>query len=304
MFREVVDSVYDKIVLKNRTANKDSIPHSDDLFKECIASHGLQKAAFDQIIALLKDAHKILIIGIAKEDKNNDTDKIDGFVEADLYTIKKLKDYFENLLAALYEEERHVKMGPQQVIREIFPNMSSLNNTPMGYIGNKAIMLGEYEKLLQKEFSEFTEEWKEKKLSELVNANKDEFEDQVKDIKKEEEKEEEKPKEATEVTKRAVDSDSYSDFSSLNSSKSLNKVLAIYGVEFFFRVNLRKYNFELIRQVVESRMVDRKPDLQLLKTMVQNLKKNIDKDPKLLDYSEEVYKLERAISRYMVMRRR
>ncbi|TFH41747.1 MAG: hypothetical protein E4G96_04875 [Chrysiogenales bacterium] len=74
-------------------------------------------------------------------------------------------------------------------------------------------------------------------------------------------------------------------------------------MEFFFRINLRKYNFDLLREIIENGEIDRRGDLQLLKEMIQKTKGNIGKDPKLNEYTEKIYRLERIISRQLLYSR-
>jgi len=302
MQEKIAKGILDLIVEKNSGESLESIPHSDALLKNVISFYSISKEEFDRYLDILKEAHNIFIINIVKRDENRDIDGVLGYVEADLFTVKKLKNYFQKALVDRFEEEYRLRLGVHQVIRELFPRMNSLNNTPLGHLANKAIMLGEYENLLEKEFNEYTEKWKEKKYSELMVSNSDFFREKENERQERQEKNVKKGNDKNKELLRAVDSEAYHEFSALSSQKTIRKLLKVYGVEFFFRVNLRKYNFEIIRQAVESREINRREDLKLLKTMLVKVKDNINVDPELSARYDEIYKLERIISRYMFIR--
>ncbi|HOD14514.1 MAG TPA: hypothetical protein PLA65_09430 [Spirochaetota bacterium] len=295
---KIIEEVYKKIIEHNAKANHEGIPHSDTFEKEIQSLMGIDKSEIEQIIKLLKDAHKIFTFEIIKDDPDNDIIRIDGYVETDLQTIRKLKNYFQKLLMDEYEKQYNKRLLVHQVVKDMYARPNFYKNTMIGQIGNKAIMLEEYENLIERNFTEYTENWKTNKLAELIAlagdllvAPKPPVQDPPGNKRK--------PGGAP-VSLRAVDSPQYQDYSSGKSTQSLDKVLQIYGVEFFFRINLRKYNFDLLRQIVESGEIDRRADLVLLKDMIQKVKENFDRDPGLAENSEKIYKLERIISRQML----
>ena len=147
---------------------------------------------------------------------------------------------------------------------EIFPIIRSLNNTPIGQIANKAIMLEEFEKLMERNFSEYTDEWKRNKLAEeLKKANiateKTKKKPEVKEVKKERRKPpiietEELLDSGEEIEfKRATDGKVYQDFISKSKSYPIQRIFNIYGIKFFLRVYLRKYKFSYIKDLVKSK---------------------------------------------------
>jgi hypothetical protein len=304
MLKKIAEEVFKKIIEHNAKGNHDSIPHSDLFEKEILSLTGIDKSEVARIIKLLKDAHKIFTFEIIKEDKENDIIRIDGYVETDLQTIRKLKNYFQKFLMDEYEKQYNKRLLVHQIVKDIYARPNFYKNTMIGQIGNKAIMLEEYENYIERNFTEYTENWKSNKLSELVALEAD-----VKmadapaptptPAKQAAPGNARKPGGAP-VTMRAVDSPQYQNYSSDKGTQSLDKVLQIYGMEFFFRINLRKYNFELLRQIVESGLIDRRSDLLLLKDMIQKMKSNIGRDPGLAEYTEKIYKLERIISRQML----
>ncbi|MBP7735335.1 MAG: hypothetical protein KA369_05110 [Spirochaetes bacterium] len=295
MLDKIIDEVIKKITAYNAKGNQDSIPHSDNFEKEIQSLLGIDQPELLRIIRILKDSHKIFSIEIIKEDPENDVKRIDGYVEADLQTIRKLKNFFQKFLMDEYEKQFNKRLLFHQIVKDMYSRPQFYKNTLIGQIGNKAIMLDEYEGYIERNFNEFTDAWKAGKLKELLLMNENKLLNDPapssggKNLKG-----------GGASSQRAVDSAQYQKYSNDKSKQSLSKVLQIYGVEFFFRINLRKYNFDLLTQIVESGEIDRRSDLTLLRDMIQNMKENIGRDPKLGEYTDKIYRLERIISRQML----
>jgi hypothetical protein len=296
MLDKIINDVFSKVLEHNSKVNIDAIPHSDLFLKEIQSLLGIDQAEINRIIRILKDAHKIFTFEIVKEDIENEVKRVDGYVETDLQTIRKLKNYFQKLLMDEYEKQFNKRQMVHQIVKDIYSRGSFYKNTMIGQIGNKSIMLEEYEGLIERNFNEYTETWKTKKLAELIVAEGNKMLSE--DVPEAAPPEEQKKTKGT--SKRAVDSPQYNNYSTDRSHQSLDKVLQIYGVEFFFRINLRKYNFDMLRQIIESGTIDKRSDLILLKEMIQHMKANIGRDPQLGEQMEKIYKLERIISRQML----
>jgi transcription initiation factor IIE alpha subunit len=296
MFDTYIEEVFNQIVAQNSKVGPDGIPHSDIFEKQIQALLGIDGMEINRIIRILKESHKIFTFEIIKEDSDNDIKRVEGYVETDLQTIRKLKNFFQKFLMDEYEKQFSKRLLVHQIVKDIFSRGAFYKNTMLGQIGNKAIMLEEYESFIERNFNEFTDSWKAKKLAEVVlnPENKQLGESPPSDAAGQE------TAGGSPLGKRAIDSPKYQYYTSDKSKQSLDKVLQIYGVEFFFRINLRKYNFDLLKQVIESGEIDRRTDLIVLKEMIQKMKSNIGKDPQLLEHAEKIYKLERIISRQML----
>ena len=296
MLDTYIEEVFNQILAQNSKVGPDGIPHSDIFEKQIQALLGINALEINRIIQILKESHKIFMFEIIKEDNENDIKRVEGYVETDLQTIRKLKNFFQKLLMDEFEKQFNKRLLVHQIVKDIFSRGNFYKNTLLGQIGNKAIMLEEYENFIERNFNEFTDSWKAKKLAELILKSENKLLGEI------------TPADATghegesgsSPGKRAIDSPKYKNYTLDKSKQSLDKVLQIYGVEFFFRINLRKYNFDLLKQVIESGEIDRRADLIVLKEMIQKMKSNIGKDPQLLEYTERIYKLERIISRQML----
>ncbi len=164
----------------------------------------------------------------------------------------------------------------------------------MGRILNKAIMLDEYDRLLDRGYKEYTEEWKEENLKIQIEINSGIFKG-INAEKNTPPPEIEAP--VKKVVRRAVDSPLHDDYLKQSSRSSINKLLKIYGIEFFFRVNLRNYKFSYLKSILESGVIERKQDLLVIKGMISKVKNNIEVDRDLENYADDIQALDRIMTR-------
>ncbi len=297
---DIIKTVHKAIVEVNSNNSINSIPHSDELIKFISSSEGISKEQIVSIIEILKKSNMVLSFEILKEDQNRGFDSIYGYVDADLKTIQRLKTIFQYALVEIYKKEKGISTGAYQIIKEIFPRLNQIKGSQFGNIANKAIMLDEFEKLIEKHYNEYTDTWKKNLLEKNIKDSSVRIETpggktaEIKD----------KPAGKGNTARRAVDTKEYNDFTDASRKYSLNKVLNIYGVNFFFRVHLRKYEFEIVKNVIEKRIINNKSDLLQLKNMLEKLKSNFQKDKKLESYSHEIRDLERTVKRALHFKRR
>ena len=300
MIHDNVEKIFRRIVAKNSLLDINAIPHSDSFHNEMELLLGISKAEIEVIISILKESHKIFVMEILKEDKLKKTDRVLGYIDADHFTVQKLKGVFHKFLEKEYENYSGKKKTAHQIIQEMIPKIRYINNVPLGGLLNKAIMLDEYERLLDREYKEYTEEWKEENLNIQIKINSAVFKglNKNRDLEKKNPEPGKKGFEKKEkIVRRAVDSPAIGEFNRQNSLASINKQLQIYGVDFFFRVNLRNYKFDYIKAVLEKGVIERKQDLLILKEMLSKVKNNISIDRELEQYLSEIAVLERLVNR-------
>lgn len=289
MSKELVEEIYQEIQVRNEKPGPRSVVHSDDFLKYITASTGVEPELVKKIIQVLIDSHMIFSIEIVAEDKLRNIPRVEGYVKTDIEIIRKLKNYFQAELVREYEHQFHKNLMVHQIVKEIFPMLKSYNNTSIGQIANKAIMLEEYERLLEKEFVNYTDDWKQERLlreMEVENLHRPLVEkERTAGISSLDDK-----------NQRAVDSRVYVDFISKSKSYPLNRILKIYGLRFFLQVNLRKYQFAYIEKVVKDRQIQKRSDLLMLQDMIRTIKKNIGRDENLDKYLEDLYGLERTLA--------
>jgi hypothetical protein len=236
---------------------------------------------------------------ITAEDANHNVERIEGYIAAESPIVTMLKNYFGDLLCKVYEKQFSKHLMVHQVIKEMFPLLKSLNNTELGQLTNKTIMLVEFERLLERSGKEYTEEWQEKEFVEI--AKREDFSYQSKTNVKVSPfvagimpTAEVKTVRTTGSFTRAVDSDTFRDFSEKRGKYPLQRILNIYGIDFFIKVFLRKYQFLELKQIVEDHQISRREDLLLLKNLVEKVKANIHTEEKLGNHRNEIYALESA----------
>ncbi len=299
---KIISDVFTAILKANKKENRDAIPHSDTFAKNMTAEFGIDETTLRDIIILLRDAHKIFVFEIAKEDRDRNAKKIEGYVDADITTVRRLKLLFQDFLVTLYEEECGRKTMAHQAITELFPRIHTIANSPLGYVANKAIMLDEYERLLEKNFNEYTEDAKEILLKNLIEERESLFKDELK--KAEDAKVREEEKKAGGAPKglrkrRAVDSTRAEDYDTQKRDMPVEKLISIYGIDFFLRLHLRRYEFDKVKETVEKGILRRPQELKKLKEYLGKIKNNFSSDPGLADHMTELYSLDRVVSFYL-----
>lgn len=302
MKNEIVDKIFKRIVVHNQKLNIDSIPHSDTFQNEIMSLYGIGKNEIEVVLSILKESHKVFIMEIAKEEPRKNLDKISGYVDADLLTIQKLKEIFYTALVNEYEKDYHKKKTAGQIIKELIPRISYINHSPLGKFLNKALMLDEFERHVEKNYREFTEEWKDENYTVQLSVNEEFLKNLGNETKvSSKDKEAVQPAVKTSVSKRAVDSPLHQEYQNQsqnqNSGESISKMLQIYGVDFFYRVNLRKYNFSIIEQAIDSGKITRRQDLAVLKDMLKQMRAHFGIDSELEKYYDDIMNLDRKVSR-------
>lgn len=120
---KLVNDIFNAILKYNKRDDRDAVPHSDLFLKDMTSQFGVNEGFLNDVITLLRDSHKIFVFEITKEDKNRNVNRVQGFVDADITTVRRLKLLFQDLLVTLYEDEYGRKMMAHQAIAELFPEL-------------------------------------------------------------------------------------------------------------------------------------------------------------------------------------
>ncbi len=297
MSRKIAEELYEEIKKRNSGNDEKSIPQSDEFIRLMSATLGVGMETVKKLIDVLVKSHMIFSFDIVHRDELRNIPAVEGYVITDLNVIRRLKTSFQRILVEYYSKEFKKDLMPYQVVKEIFPVIKSLNNTPIGKIANKAIMLEEYDRLLEKEFQNYTASFQERQLAiELRNANLDGA-DTKKDVKelKSRALREDAGDERGSSSDRAVDSRRYSDFISKKNKYPLQRIINIYGMDFFLKVNLRNYQYGYLKKLIEDGQIGKRSDLVMLRDMLRTVKGNVTKDPAVAEHIDEVYELEKAL---------
>jgi hypothetical protein len=296
MSKKIALEIFEEIIKKNEKTGKDSVPHSDDFMHYLYISIGIEADFARKLVKALINSHKIFAIEIAAEDKVNNQPRIEGYVECNLKTVNRLKLFFQDELIRQYETDHYKRVSYHQLIKEIMPIINTLNNTPIGQTANKAIMMGELERMMEKNFEEYTEEWKEKNFDIEINKA-------IAGVQGDKSKQDAQLNEGQSKTNKSDISDkktanikNYSELISKNKNYPLDRVLKIYGVDFFLQAQLRRRQFNYLTKLVEAEKYLKSSDLLLLKDMLFDIKKDINSDSNLAGFRDEIYSLERSIT--------
>ncbi len=305
MPKSIIDEIYEEIRKQNSNSDKSAIPHSDEFIRKVSAMVGANPDLVKRIIQVLVNSHKIFSFEIILPDALRDLPGVDGYVVTDLNVVRRLKNVFYKELMYLYNQQFNKNAQAHQIIKEIFPVIRSFNNTPLGITANKAIMLEELEKLMEKHFNEFTEDYKEKQFNlEISRSNLERLIPAEKTGPAQEKKFSEKKistpsPEASEKSQRAVDSQSYNEFMLKKSKYPLKRILNIYGMDFFLKVNLRNYQFKYLQQLIKDGQISKRSDLMHLREMLKTVRQNMNIDSNLKEHAEEIFELEKSIAHYL-----
>jgi F0F1-type ATP synthase delta subunit len=302
--QKMLDDITAEIQRKNKEIGPHAIPHSDQLAKFIQSSLGIPAESGRLAIRLLLESHRILSMEIVADDQSHKIERVEGYITADLTIITQLKHYFQDLLCQLYEKQFHKRLMIHQLIKELFPIIKTFNNTELGQIANKAIMLNEYERMVDRDFEHYSTEYQEKTLVEIATRERFDYTPKIASIKGIIHSESAFPVHDTAPAanpvgnsfNRAIDSHVYKEFAEKKDHYPIQRILNIYGIDFFLKVNFRKYQFDQIRKLVDDKQITRRDDLIAVKTMLDTIKQHLFVDKELERRREDIYSLERAVS--------
>ncbi len=287
--RVLLDKLYDSIRKVNFNGDDSIIPLSDQFIRDFVSAEGYSESEVKQALIVLSEVHRLFIITIVRDNPAKNIQKLEGYVVAEIDVVSNLKRLYQKRLTDVYNKENHSNKIYQQIYHDIIGNLGSVSNTNIGRLANIAIMLNEYENLMNRYPDEFTYNWREAKLKELFSSGTivEEKESEPLDNKVE----------FSTRSRRAVDQPQFESFS--NDTKKLppEKLIQIYGVDFFFRVKLRRYEFDELLELIRDGHIKRRADLLLLRDMVKKIKNNFDRDTELSGHFEDIFRLDREISK-------
>jgi hypothetical protein len=295
--RELVEKVYNEILLINSRDNESAVAVSDTFVKDFMSSQGYSEGDIKHAITILAESHKIFVMTIHKENLKQNIKRVEAYVVSEPSILHQLKLRFQQRLVEVYEKDKNKKLSYSRIIREFLTNISLMAGSPLGKLANITIMLNEYENLIFNHSEEYSEEWKEIKLNEVLKSLNT-FNEKEQEVASHEPDEISLPtKVKASSERRAVNSPDFDKFQEHSETLSPEKVLRIYGPTFFFRVKLRKYEFLYLAEIIEKGYIKQYRELVILKDMLKTIKGNFERDKDLSDHFEEIYKLDRVVSR-------
>lgn len=303
--KSLLEEIHFEIEKRNGKVDDNSIPTCRDFYPYLGEKYDLDEIKIPDLIGILVNSHKIFNFDIVKEDKSINVECEYGFVVAEMTIVNSLAKKFEKELVRVYFEEFERHLSPQKILDELKFTIDEHNNTPLGRFGNIALNLREYEEILKSDYSytrdarRYSTEWKEKKFKkELTGAEEIEFYLKLRDIPEINEKKA-VPEKMEKKNRRQVDKIKNVDSVLNNMKSSMEKNLAVYGIEFYTRVCFREYKFPLMIKILEDGLIKSKEEIQIISKMIQTLRSHADKDADLHKHAHEINRLEKLVNEKM-----
>lgn len=300
--KTLADLLY-AIIVDTRSRNTlrgiQSLPLSDE-FSEWIAKrYSLAPFSIPALFRILADSHMLFIIPVVEADRRERVRRIEGYVVAEGNIIKEMVQFFGDELVRAYSAEFSMKYSVDRIIREFFPRLKEYNNTEVGKTANILINLMASQSTLERNIMEFGQKWREKRLGEEIEKAPplESFLDTGDEDGRGDRGGGEKESPAgSSKNRRATDATRIEEFRKYSGKNSIEKTIAVYGVEFYVRVCFREYQFSLVKRLVEENRIADAGDLRTVKGILQKTRANSDQDLNLQNYANDINALEKMIN--------
>ncbi|GBF49876.1 hypothetical protein LPTSP4_13960 [Leptospira ryugenii] len=270
---ELVDSIR-----KQNIETKDKIPGSDTFLRVWAAQFSRTEDEIRKILYNLRESHYIFIINTVAPDPNLFVYGEEVYMIAEHEILTELKRDADTSLERIYESSNYKRKSSFQISRELFPRIKEYNNTPLGRAINLVVMLEEYLRILSSTSYEYTEQWRKQKLQELYAS-----ESTTEEISS-------AFSQATE-TKRAVDI--MKESGKEKQDPSWSKATQSFTVEFLLRVHFRKYEFDIIKKLIQTGKISQEKELKFIRDTLNLMETRTNEDRILKRYMEEMIELRR-----------
>jgi hypothetical protein len=245
---------------------------------------------------MLVDSNKIFTFLIVEADRKERIRRVDGFLVTEGNLIKELAGFYEERLIKIYSEEYQKKLvSAEKVLGDMGDVASEHNNTKLGITANIVMAIIGCQKLLEKNIMNYGPKKQQQKLEEVLKKSEP-LSSFIADPAIAGDGNKKKEQEQKKSARRAVDSKKFEEFQKNAINYSIDKTLAVYGVEFYTRVVFREYKFGLMEKLVKEGKISKKSDLLVIKQFLQRERANSDKDLNLQKYAGELNSLEKTIN--------
>jgi len=286
---ELLAAILEEIRARNTVPGPKSIPESVEFVDELAKRYGLVPFGIPKLLNILCEAHKIFSFTIVEADRKEKIRRIEGYVVAEGNVITKLVAWHGDELVKAYAEEFSIKYSVDRIVKEFYPRINKYNNTWLGKQANIVVNLMSFLKILERNIAQYSPAWQEKQLkAEIEKSDPLSFFLETKDSNQ--------PGSRSQEVRRAVDSSRYEELARYASKNTIEKALAVYGIEFYTRVCFREYRFVHIKKLIEEGRIANDDDLRVVKRMLQKTRENADRDLNLQQYARIINELEKSIN--------
>lgn len=277
------------------------IPASDTMYRKHMGDIVKDEKQLLEYLKVLAEAHYLFEISMVEPDDTLMISGIDGYVVADIPSLKVLRERADNDLETVYEQQFYRRRQVTTIVRELLPQARNFNNTDLGRALNIAVMLQQFEQLLTTTFAEYTDTWKRRKLEELVPdlGLQDEpvdggggapIEDPAAPPGMDDDHLDHPP---DSHPKRAVDSGELARIQEMDRSGNWGNAVDRYGVQFLLRIHFRKYEFDKVKWLLRTGKVAREEDLRFVRNTIRTMEERTHLDMKLLKFDKEMAEVKR-----------
>ncbi|MDZ4727787.1 MAG: hypothetical protein SH817_16635 [Leptospira sp.] len=266
-------------IKKENTESKDKIPGSDTFVRVWSSHFSRSEDEIRKLLLALRDSHYIFIISIVAPDPNLFVYGEEVYVTTEIAIINDLKREAEQNLERLYESSNYKRKSSFQISRELFPKIKEYNNTPLGRAINIVVMLEEYSRILTSTGFEYTDQWKRNKLQEIYSSEDGAIEEMAATTN------------TFSDTKRAADQ--IKEVVKEKIDPSWSKATQNFSVEFLLRVHFRKYEFDVIRKLIQTGKIKDEKELKYVRDTIMLMETRTNEDRILKRYQEDMIELRR-----------
>jgi len=268
-----------ELIKKENLEGKDRIPTSDTFIRIWSSNLGRNEEDIRKILTSLRESHFIFVVNIVAPDPNLFVYGEEAYIFTELEILNELKRAAEENLERLYESSNYKRKSAFQISRELFPKIKEYNNTPLGRAINVVVMLEEYTRILLSSSFEYTDQWRLNKIQDIYS---DEIGATM---------EESVPAPTATDPKRAVDSIKEGTKEKIDPSWS--KATQNFSVEFLLRVHFRKYEFDIIKKLIQTGKIRDEKELKYIRDTLLLMETRTDVDRLLKRYIEDMVELRR-----------
>lgn len=270
-----------EMIRKENLESREKIPTSDTHLRVWSSQLSRSEEDLRKLLTALRDSHYIFIVSIVAPDPNLFVYGEDAYVFAEPFILNELKRHSEETLEKLYEASNYKRKSAFQITRELFPKIKEFNNTPLGRSINLSVMLEEFQRMLTAQSYEYTDQWRRTKLQEIfkdeVIASEELANAAIKDY---------------DPTKRAVDQ-LKEQTPKEKVDQNWVKAKENFSTEFLLRVHFRKYEFDVVKKLIQSGKLKDEKDIKYVRDTLQLMENRMDQDNLLKRYATEMVELRR-----------
>lgn len=260
-------------------AGKVRIPSSDTHLRIWASNYIKSEDDIRKILINLKDAHYIFLVHTVAPDPNLFVYGEESYVFADYSILNELKKVTEEQLEKIYEATQYKRKSAFQITRELFPKIKDYNNTPLGRAINLSVMMEEYQRLVNAQSFEFTDQWRRTKIQELFKDDAASSADMAAALNFSKQEE--------------VEIESHAEVSKEKEDPVWQRVTQEFPVEFLLRIHFKKYEFDVIKKLIQTGRVKEEKYLKMIRDTLETLEKKSEKDRILQMHKDTIIDLRR-----------